>query len=114
MRWANNKFTKPKRNGKYLIWLENNIGYSTFTTGIWENNAWHYYCSFSPHEITHWCSPDNPKQRKTGIGKECPKCGDTMISITTIDKRVCSCGYEEPFKLKPGQKSILEKGKIGK
>jgi len=50
-----------------------------------------------------------------GTGKLCPKCndGNRMINLTSFNLRICDCGYKEDFYLKPGQKSILEKNKVG-
>lgn len=44
---------------------------------------------------------------------ECPNCKAGMIKLTTKQLKVCDCGYQEPFKLKPGQRSLLIKNFIG-
>lgn len=48
-----------------------------------------------------------------GKGKPCPVCNSPMVSITSQDKRICDCGFHEPFRLKEGERSILIKNKIG-
>lgn len=55
------------------------------------------------------------RQISGATGKPCPECGDPMITLNTIEKgiRLCSCGYKESNKLKPGQKSLLVKGEVG-
>jgi len=54
------------------------------------------------------------KPRVFGTGKVCPKCQDeSMISLTSLNLRVCGCGYKENFYLKPNQKSVLIEGLVG-
>ena len=44
-----------------------------------------------------------------GVYKRCPNCGSGMVKLSTKDKLICDCGIEpQPYKLKKGQKSILE------
>jgi hypothetical protein len=52
-------------------------------------------------------------QHSNGTGKICSKCGEHMVGLGTINKRACSCG-ESDWDLKPGVKSTLEDGKVGK
>ena len=50
--------------------------------------------------------------KNNGTGKLCPSCNkERMINLTTIDGgiRLCGCKYQESNKLKPGQKSVLER-----
>jgi len=54
------------------------------------------------------------KPRVFGTGKVCPKCQDeSMLSLTSLNLRVCGCGYKENFYLKPNQKSVLIEGLVG-
>ena len=51
------------------------------------------------------------EMRKTlnrGVYRYCPNCGSGLVRISTKDLLICDCGHKEPFKLKKGQRSILE------
>jgi len=52
-------------------------------------------------------------QHGTGTGKICSGCNERMVNLSTLNKRACKCGTSD-WNLKPGQKSILEDGKVGK
>jgi len=49
------------------------------------------------------------------VGPECEYCNGRMVKLSTIDGGIyqCSCGNIRPFKLKPGQKSVLVEGLVG-
>lgn len=49
------------------------------------------------------------KTLNRGVYRYCPNCGSGMVKLSTKDKLICDCGIEpQPYKLKKGQKSILE------
>jgi len=43
----------------------------------------------------------------------CPKCGNGMIILTSINAKWCDCGFKMEHHLKPGQKSVLIDGLVG-
>jgi len=48
-----------------------------------------------------------------GMKSKCPDCGCGLIILTSMNLKVCDCGYKVEFRLKPGQKSIFIKGLVG-
>ena len=47
------------------------------------------------------------------MDNKCPRCGGCMTCLSSSSRKLCSCGYEEDWNLKPGQKSVLINGLVG-
>lgn len=41
--------------------------------------------------------------------KSCPKCGDTMVELSSVDEKICaSCATVVKWELEEGQKYVLK------